>query len=75
MGVDNIPTNFNNLWSVHNKKNIDEILYKLEELKMQGQYYQEINMPNIKKVISGLINDIETLKNEKLLLMDKLNKS
>jgi len=64
-----IKPTFENLWSHHNNKNITDILKRLEILKMQGEYYQEINMPEVSIIIKGLMNDIEILKKEKLFLL------
>jgi len=64
---------FDNLWSFHNSQKIDKVVKRLQELKMQGQYYNEINMPEIEKIMKGLMNDIEILKKDKVLLSNLLN--
>jgi len=64
---------FDNLWSFHNSQTIEGILHRLKELKMQGQYYSEINMPEIEKIITGLQNDIGILKRDKVNLINQVN--
>ncbi len=66
---------FNNLWSFHNKKQIDVVRRRLVELKTQGQYYDEINMPEVSKIITGLLQDIEVLKKAKVELMNKIKET
>lgn len=63
-----------NLWSFHNHRKIDTVMLRLKELKMQGQYYDEINMPEVEKIIKGLRNDVEILKNDKLFLVQENKK-
>jgi len=64
---------FDNLWSFHNSQTIEKIIHRLKELKLQGQYYSEINMPEIEKIITGLQNDIDILKRDKINLINLLN--
>jgi len=65
----NIYPLFDNLWSHHNSDKIEKVIYRLKELKLQGQYYEEVNMPDVDKTITGLMNDINILKKDKTLLL------
>jgi len=69
----NVYLKFDNLWSFHNNQTIEGIVHRLKELKMQGQYYSEINMPEVEKIITGLRNDIEILKKDKVNLINQIN--
>ena len=71
--LDESQVTFENLWSNYNHQRIDNVLIRLKELKLCGQYYDEINMPDVYKIIIGLRNDIDILKKEKIKLINEKN--